>query len=326
MISECRSGVWRWKMEPTEAAAHPELSIVVPVFNEEENVVPLHKEIVQTMEQLNKTYEIIFVNDGSTDKTLEKLKKLSPLKIINLRKNFGQSSALDAGIKNSQGEIIITLDGDGQNPPSEIPKLLDKLNGYDCVCGWRYKRKDPWFKKFISKGAVILGSNLVNPGVHDSGCTLRAYKKEAAQSLDLHGELHRMIPAILRWRGFNITEVKVSHRPREHGYTKYSWKRIMKGFLDMINVWFWQKYESRPLHLFGTLGILVSGGSFIFGIYLGTRRIFFNYSLGNRIWPLIAVTGFITGIQLLIFGILADLIIKNRPQNNFYNIKGIYSK
>lgn len=301
----------------------PYFSIIVPAFNEESNVAPLHAEIVKTMEKLNKPYEIIFVNDGSTDNTLKKLKNLSPIKIINLRKNYGQSSALDAGIKNAQGDLIITLDGDGQNDPKDIPKLINKLNGYDVICGWRYQRKDPFLKRFISNGAKFLGTQMVNPGVHDSGCTLRVYKKEAVEDLNLHGELHRMIPAILRWQGFRITEVKVNHRPREHGYTKYNWKRIVKGFLDMINVWFWRKYESRPLHLFGTLGILATGGSFLFGIYLAVRRIFFDYSLGNKIWPLVAVTGFITGIQLLVFGILADLIIKNRPQNNFYRIKEI---
>jgi len=304
----------------------PYYSVVVPAYNEEENVQKLHQEIVETMEDLGKPYEIIFVNDGSTDKTLEKLKNLSPIKIINLRKNFGQSSALDAGLKNSQGEIIITMDGDGQNPPHEIPKLLAELNGYDCVCGWRYKRKDPWLKRFISKGARFLSLYLVSPGVHDSGCTLRAYKKEAAKSLDLHGELHRMIPAMLRWRGFDVTEVKVDHRQRKHGNTKYSWKRILKGFLDMVNVWFWRKYESRPLHLFGTLGILASGFSFLFGIYLGIRRLLFNYPLSNKIWPLLATTGFITGIQLLIFGILADLVIKNRPERKFYRIKEIINR
>ncbi|MGI6278877.1 MAG: glycosyltransferase family 2 protein [Patescibacteria group bacterium] len=301
----------------------PHYSFVVPVYNEVGNVEKLHGEIVGAAKKLDKPYEIIFVDDGSTDDTLKILKTLSPIKILVLRKNSGQSAALDAGIKSAQGEILITMDGDGQNDPADVPKMLKKFNGFDVVCGWRHRRKDPIAKRFISSGARFLRSFLVADKVHDAGCTLRVYKKECFADLDLYGEMHRMIPALLAWNGFRLTEVKVNHRPRKAGRTKYSWQRMFKGFLDMINVWFWRKYESRPLHLFGTLGILAIGGSFLFGIYLGVRRMFFNYSLSNKIWPLIAVTGFITGIQLLIFGILADLIIKNRPKNNFYHIREI---
>ena len=261
----------------------PYYSFIVPVYNEEGNVEKLHAEIVTAAGKLNKPYEVIFVDDGSTDQTLQKLKTLSPIKILVLRKNSGQSAALDAGIKTAQGEILITLDGDGQNNPVDVPKMLKKLNGFDVVCGWRYKRKDPLAKRFISQGAKFFRSFLVADKVHDAGCTLRIYKRECFSGLDLYGEMHRMIPALLRWRGFSITEKKVSHRPRKHGKTKYSWKRVIKGFLDMINVWFWRKYESRPLHLFGTAGIITSGASLLLGIYLAVMRLFFNYSLANKI-------------------------------------------
>jgi len=299
-------------------------SVIVPVFNEEKNIPSLHREIVSTLRKLKKPYEIIFVNDGSTDNSLQVMKKLKPLKIISLRKNSGQSAALDAGIKNAKGEIIITLDGDGQNDPKDIPCLLAKLNeGYDVVCGWRYKRKDPLSKKIISKGAAFLRKFFVDDYVHDSGCTLRVYKKECFENLDLYGEMHRMIPALMRWRGFKITEIKVNHRPRKYGKTKYNWKRTIKGFLDMVDIWFWRKYESRPLHIFGTVGLLLTFFSSLLIGYLAIARLFFGYSLSNRIWPLVGVVGFLTGIQFIVFGLLANLIIKTDSHKNFYSIKEI---
>jgi len=306
----------------------PYYSFIIPVFNEEKNVAPLHKEIIAVAKKLKKPFEIIFVNDGSNDATLKILKTLSPVKIINFRKNFGQSAALDAGIKHSQGEILITLDGDGQNDPADVPKMLEKLNkGYDVVCGWRYHRQDPFSKRFISDGAKFLRKFLVNDGVHDSGCTLRVYKRECFDHLDLYGEMHRMIPALLRWNGFRITEIKVNHRRRKSGRTKYSWKRTFKGFLDMLDIWFWRKYKGRPLHLFGSAGLFFIFFSVLLGTYLAIKRLFFGYGLSNKIWPLIAVTGFITGIQLLVFGLLANLILKSgNHHDDFYKIREIIEK
>jgi len=299
-------------------------SFLVPVYNEQENVALVHQETKRAAEKLNRPFEIIFIDDGSTDKTLDILKGLIPIKIIQFGKNFGQSAALDAGIKNAQGEIIITLDGDGQNDPGDTFKLLEKLNqGYDFVCGWRHQRKDPLAKRVLSVGARVMGRFLVDAGVHDSGCTHRVYKRKCFEELDLYGELHRMIPALLRWQGFKIAETKVSHRSRRFGQSKYNWQRVLKAFLDMIGVWFWRKYESRPLHLFGSVGILLVFFSSLFALYLGLKRLFFSYSLSDKIWPLVAVTGFIAGIQLLIFGLLADLIIKNRPRRRFYKIRKI---
>ena len=310
-------------------AKKPYYSIIIPVLNEEKNIKNLHQEIVTVMKTLKKPYEIIFVDDGSSDNTFEILKKLKPIKVIRFRKNFGQSAALDAGIKNSQGKILITLDGDGQNDPNDIPKLLKKLDEkYDAVCGWRYQRNDPLSKKIVSKVANYIGSFLVNSGIHDSGCTLRVYKKECFDDFDLYGEMHRMIPALIRWRGFKITEVKVNHKKRKFGKTKYTLTRTLKGFIDMFEVWFWRKYENRPLHLFGGIGFVLSFLGIAFGIYLAIKRIFFSYALSDKIWPLVAITFFITGIQLFIFGLLADLTIKNRSNKDksFYRIKEIFEK
>jgi len=298
-----------------------QLSVIIPVFNEADNLFLLCEKLTTVLKKTGLNSEIIFVDDGSTDKTLAILKKLKGIKIIQLRKNFGQSAALDAGIKQAQGKILVTLDGDGQNDPADIPRLLKKLDGFDCVCGWRYQRQDPFLKKFISRGAAFIGRFLVDPRVHDSGCTLRAYKKECFEDLDLYGEMHRMIPALLRWRGFKITEIKVSHHPRQYGQTKYNWKRVIKGFVDMIHVWFWRKYASRPMHVFGAAGVLLTGFGLILLILLALARLLYNYSLSNKIWPLLGFFSLMMGLQFFVFGILATIIIESKEKKHFYKIK-----
>ncbi len=301
-------------------------SIIVPIFNESEIIGEVHQDIVKVIESIDSSYEIIFIDDGSTDKSFEIIKSLTPLKIIRFRKNFGQTAALDAGIKASRGEIIITLDGDGQNPPAEIPKLIEKLEeGYDVVSGWRFPRKDPFSKKLFSKGAEYLRSFLIKDNIHDSGCTLKVYRRECFEDLDLYGEMHRFIPAILRWQGFKITEVKVRHEERKYGQSKYNWKRIVKGFIDAWSVWFWRKYSSRPLHLFGGLGILIGGaGSFIL-VFLLIGRFLEYFTLSNRIWPIISVFMILAGLQLFISGLLADIAVKTyyNSKRKSYNIKEI---
>lgn len=304
-------------------------SVVVPVYNEESVVKKLHQEIDEVMRGLDAPYEIIFIDDGSRDQTFEILQTLSPIKIIRFRKNFGQTAALDAGIKAAKGEIIITLDGDGQNPPSEIPKLLAKLNeGYDCISGWRWPRRDSLTKKFLSRGANFLRGFLVKDQIHDSGCTLKAYRRECFEDLDLYGEIHRFIPAILKWQGFKIGEVKVAHLSRQGGKSKYGLKRVVKGFLDMWSVWFWRKYAVRPLHLFGGLGILLGGIGGVLLLYLAIGRLLKFFTLTNRIWPLIAVFLILAGLQLLVSGILADILTKTYHGNHrkAYRIKEVVER
>lgn len=322
------------------------VSIIVPLRNEEGNVRELHKRIVAALNALtpilgaltptlsqgerginNTTFEIIFVDDGSSDATVKNCEGLSPLKLIKFRKNFGQTAAFDAGIKEAKGEIIITMDGDLQNDPADIPLLLDKMKeGYDIVSGWRWQRKDSLIKKIFSRGANLLRKILIKDNIHDSGCSLKAYKRECFEDIDLFGEMHRFIPAILALQGFKIGEVKVSHHPRIHGKTKYNWKRALKGFVDMISVWFWRKYSNRPLHLFGGSGIILSLVGTAILIWMAVEKLFFGVSLSEKIWPLIGIFFILVGIQLLVSGLLADILVKNYYKNKKqmnYSVKEI---
>ena len=291
------------------------LSVVVPLYNEEGDVKELHERIKQAAQSIGRLFEIIFIDDGSRDKTLPSTRGLSPLKLIVFRKNFGQTAAFDAGIKAAKGEIIITLDGDLQNDPADIPFLLAKIDeGYDVVSGWRFDRKDSLMKRFFSRGANLLRKILIKDNIHDSGCSLKAYRRECFRSVDLFGEMHRFIPALLQLEGFRVTEVKVSHHPRIHGMTKYNWKRAIKGFVDMLSIWFWRKYSYRPLHLFG------GGGMFLFTIGSGilvwmlTLKIFFGASLSERLWPLVGIFFVLIGVQLFVSGLLADMVVRNYYQ------------
>lgn len=307
------------------------VSIVVPVYNEEGNVAELHKEICTVCEQEGYDYEVIFVDDGSTDKTVEICKTLRPLKLICMRTNFGQTAAMDAGIHAANYNYIITMDGDGQNDPKDIPNLISYLeeNNLDVVSGWRKNRKDTFMKRFTSRGANLLRYLIVHDGIHDSGCSLKIYKKECFEGVHLYGEMHRFIPALLKIKGFKIGETVVNHRPRTSGYTKYNWKRTIKGFVDMVSVWFWNKYASRPLHLLGGLGILfgiMGAGCGIWSVVLFCL----GYKMSNNIIPPILTVFFIImGVLMFIFGLMSEILMKifyGVHVDKSYNIKEVIEK
>lgn len=288
------------------------ISVVVPVYNEEGNIKRLYKEIRDVCEENKYTYEIIFVNDGSSDHTEEVCKTLSPLKYIGMRRNFGQTAAMDAGIKASRGDYIVTMDGDCQNDPKDIPNMLAWLvdNDLDVVSGWRKYRKDTFMKRFISRGANFLRGILVKDGIHDSGCSLKVYKKECFKGINLYGEQHRFIPALLKIKGFTIGEIVVNHRARTAGRTKYNWHRTIKGFVDMISIWFWNKYATRPLHILGGFGIL----SLIMGFGCGGWSVILfalGYKMSNNIIPPILTVFFIIiGLLMFVFGLMSEIMIK----------------
>jgi glycosyltransferase involved in cell wall biosynthesis len=305
-------------MRTTEEKPH--ISIVVPAHNEAGAISALYQKIKSVCDKNEIVAEIIFVDDGSFDKTSKILAGLPGITIIRLRKKFGQTAALDAGIKKAKKEYIVTLDGDGQNDPADIPKLLKKIKegNYDCICGWRKYRKDPIFKRLASRGAHILRSMLIHDGIHDSGCTLKIFKRECFDNIDLYGEMHRFIPALLKIRGYRIGEEVVKHHSRKYGKTKYNWKRTIKGALDILSLWFWGKYVNRPLHLFGTLGIAVFLASFMAGGIAFYNKIYLGADLSSSSLTYLAVSGTFAGFQLIIFGLLMDMVVKN-----FYATKKI---
>lgn len=308
------------------------LSVVVPLYNEEGNVSELHRQIVQSLTRLPEwDSEIIFVDDGSTDNTCAECLQLEPVILVTLRKNFGQTAAFDAGFKQATGDVIVTLDGDLQNDPNDIPALLAKMEeGYDIVSGWRKSRKDTLAKKITSRSANILRKFFFKDTIHDSGCALKVYKKECFKDLDLYGEMHRFIPALLENQGYRAGEVVVNHRPRLHGQSKYgNLKRGLKSLTDMISVWFWGRYSARPLHIFGSAGLILSTiGSGIL-ILMFILKLIFEFELAERIWPLMGVFLIITGVQLFMIGIVSDVLSKiyYRSHNRMnYSVKDVTKK
>ena len=296
---------------PASAPAAPHLSIVVPVLNEEENIASLHEEIVETCEQAGYSYEIIIVDDGSSDGTQQVVESLAPVTYIRLRRNFGQTSAMDAGIKHARGRYIVTMDGDGQNDPADIPALVTHLEDtkVDCVSGWRRNRKDTLRKRMASRAAALVRRKLISDGIHDSGCSLKVYKAECFKGISLFGEMHRFIPAVLKIKGFEIGELAVNHRPRRAGKTKYTWKRGVKGLIDMVSVWFWHKYAVRPLHLLGGLGVLfLLAGMVVSGVGIGFYIA--DITIFRFFLPQLATFLLITGVQLFVFGLMADMMAR----------------
>jgi glycosyltransferase involved in cell wall biosynthesis len=290
-----------------------DLSIVIPVYNEEDNVVVLYDEVKSALASLNMKREIIFVDDGSTDETFNKLNGIrlqdGDIYIIKFRKNFGKSAALNAAFERVKGEIVVTMDGDLQDDPKEIARFVDKLNeGYDLVSGWKYKRNDPITKRFPSKIFNRLTSMLTGVELHDFNCGFKAYKKKVLENIHLYGEMHRYIPALAAWHGFKIAEIKVEHRQRKHGKSKYGFTRLIKGFLDLITVKFLTSYSSRPLHVFGIPGMLSLSLGFLIGFYLVVLKYLEDIVLGDRPMLLLSVLLIILGLQFVSMGLLGEMI------------------
>lgn len=309
-----------------------DISVVAPVFNEEENIEDLYREIKEVLKDNYKEWEILFVEDGSEDDSLDKLLDIreedSNVSVIEFRSNFGQTAALQAGINQAGGDVIATIDADLQNDPADIPDLVQKLKeGYDCVCGWRKERRDPFVKQIISTVGTYIQNLLLGSDIHDFGCTLKAFKKEAAKSLDLQGDMHRYIPPILKRKGYRVSEIPVNHRYRQGGNSSYGLNRIPRGFVDLINVWFWQKYSDRPLHIFGGLGIFSVLLGLIAGAYAIYMKIFKNISLSDSALPLLAVLLVVLGAQFFVSGLLGDILVKiyNREnENTGYVVKEVH--
>jgi glycosyltransferase involved in cell wall biosynthesis len=300
-------------MEKTERVG---LSLVIPVYNEAENLGELYSEIVSASEKDGRSFEIIFIDDGSLDGSWPILtnlqKKDGRIKLIRLRRNFGQTAALSAGFDYARGEIIISLDADLQNDPDDIPRLIQKIEeGYDIVSGWRRNRKDRFLTRRIpSVIANGLISRLTHVPLHDYGCTLKAFRREVIKNVKLYGELHRFIPAIASHMGVAIAEVEVHHRPRKHGQSKYSIFRFTRVILDMLTVKFMLSYSTRPLQIFGLIGLGSGILGFIIAIWLSYQRLVLKVSVANRPLLLLGVLLIVIGFQFITLGLLAELMVR----------------
>lgn len=291
------------------------LSIVVPLYNEEENIPTLYEKLKENLDPLEKEYEILFVDDGSTDRTLSILEEIQSkdkrVIILSLRRNFGQTAAFAAGFDFARGDVIVTMDGDLQNDPADIHKLLELIKDNDLVSGWRKNRKDPFFSRRLpSLMANWLISNVTGVKLHDYGCSLKAYRRDVIKNLKLYGEMHRFIPAVASWYGVRVAEVEVRHFPRLRGSTKYGISRTIKVVLDLITVKFLQSFSTKPIQFFGPAGILSGFLGFLISLYLSIDKIFFGKDIGGRPLLLLGALLIIVGIQLIGMGLLGEMLVR----------------
>lgn len=307
-------------------AARPELSVIVPLLDEADSLVELHDRLVKALSGLVDGFEIIFVDDGSKDGSYEILKGLSDridlpdgpatVSIIRLRRNFGKATALEVGFRAARGDLLATIDADLQDRPEDLPKLLDCLKaGHDLVCGNRIDRQDSAGKRLASRVFNFVTRHCFGVALHDINCGLKLFKREVAESLSLHGELHRYVPVIAAGNGFVITEIDVGHDARRHGVSKYSRERLWRGFFDLITTLTLTRFSGRPLHLFGGIGVLLSLAGLAICAYLIGGRLLQLWWLGDRPLLLVGVLLTVVGLQFALFGLLADIVIRSRDRD-----------
>jgi glycosyltransferase involved in cell wall biosynthesis len=309
------------------------LSIVIPLLNEEENIPLLYQELKEVLDALDNEYEVLFIDDGSTDRSLECLCDLqkhdSHVVVVNFRKNFGQTAAMAAGFDYAQGDVIITMDADLQNDPKDIPRLLDQIKaGNDIVTGWRFDRKDTFINRRLpSIIANKIISKVTGVNLHDYGCTLKAFRKEVIKSVKLYGEMHRFIPAIASGMGIDFTEIKVNHRARRFGSSKVGISRTIRVILDLMTVKFLLSYSTRPIQVFGLMGVVSGGIGFLIALIMTFQRQFMGVPLSDRPMLFLAVLLIFVGIQFISLGLIAELQARtyHESQNKpVYHVKKVY--
>jgi glycosyltransferase involved in cell wall biosynthesis len=307
-----------------------DISLVIPVYNEEESLLPLMAWIDEVMKQFTKTYEVVFIDDGSSDTSWEVIKQLQSkhpdiIKGIKFRRNYGKSAALNVGFKKAEGSVVITMDADMQDSPDEIPLLYNQIydEGLDMISGWKKKRHDPISKTLPSKLFNAVARKVSGIQLHDFNCGLKAYKNEVVKEVNLYGDMHRWIPVLAKWEGYSkIGEKVVEHRQREFGVSKFGAKRLISGFLDLLTIFFVGKFNKRPMHFFGTWGLIFLFAGFVILSYLSIAKLIYNQS-GIQERPLFffGILILIVGSQLFLTGFLAELVINNRAKESNYNIE-----
>jgi dolichol-phosphate mannosyltransferase len=294
------------------------ISVVVPVFNEERSVALLYEELQAALDPLEEQWEALYVDDGSTDGTFGALTRLHArndnVRVIRLRRNFGKAAALAAGFAQGSGETIVTIDGDLQDDPAEIPRLLAKLEeGFDLVSGWKTRRRDPVTRRVPSRIFNWTASRIAGVRLHDMNCGLKAYRAEVVHGLTLYGELHRFIPVLAHERGYRVGELPVNHRPREHGRSRYGLERYLRGFLDLLTVTFIGRYRQRPLHLFGGLGLGLALIGFVVLLYLTIVKLT-GHAIGERPLLTLGVLLVVVGLQFFSLGLLGELVTSHHEE------------
>ncbi len=293
-----------------------DISVIVPVLNEEESLPILHRSLSQVLQAHGYRYEIIMIDDGSTDRSFEIMRDLAAqdehLRVVRFRRNYGQTAAFAAGFDRARGEVVITIDADLQNDPADIPALMDKMaEGYDVVSGWRVNRQDRFLDRrlpsIIANGLIRWATGVP---IHDNGCSLKAYRREVLRDVRLYGEMHRFLPALAYAVGARVTEIPVRHHPRRYGKAKYGLSRTVKVLLDIIAVRFLMSYSTRPIHIFGLLGLLSFGLGAVILLYLAVVRLFFLQPIADRPLVMLGILLTMLGVQLITSGLLAEMVIR----------------
>lgn len=309
-----------------------ELSVVVPLYNEEESLPQLVEQLLAALRPLQLAFELVLVDDGSKDGTARVLSQLAAtcpeLVAVLLRRNYGQTAAMAAGFDASGGAVIVTLDGDLQNDPADIPLLLAELEqGFDLVSGWRHQRQDAAMQRLLpSRIANSLIARVTGVRLHDYGCSLKAYRREVVSDLNLYGELHRFLPALAFIEGARISEVKVNHHPRRYGESKYGLDRTFRVLMDLLTVWFMKRFVTRPMHVFGFGGLAAMGAGLLIGLWLVGEKLLLGADIGDRPLLLMSLLSFLTGVQLFCFGLLAELQMRTYHESQgrpIYRVRGI---
>lgn len=302
------------------------VSVLVPLFNEEESLQKLTNEIKKVFVDISPDYEILFIDDGSSDNSLKVIKDIAKnnnrIRYISFRKNYGKSAALNVGFKHVNGDVVVTMDADLQDDPNEIPNLLKELQkGYDLVSGWKKHRHDPFVKKYSSRFFNWVTKLMSRINIHDFNCGLKAYRREVVKKIEIQGELHRYIPVLADWKGFKISEVAVKHHPRRYGKTKFGISRFFKGFIDLITVIFTTRYIKRPLHFFGVMGVITFAAGFIIDAYLSILWFLDKIHLSNRPLLYLGTVLIIVGVQFFSLGLIGEMLVYNNKREDDYGIK-----